>query len=152
MLRDVPGLKLQEKVKQGRFKISYFIDPEQAPTADQITATLHQNELNANVVISFGQFLDIVPARASKGQALRYAALRLDIPFENILVAGGSGADEDMIRGNAMAVGVGNRHEEELSDLVDLERVFFSERPHAGGLLDAIEHYRFLDPGTPGEN
>ena len=152
VLRDVPGLKLQAKVKQGRFKISYFIDPEQAPTAEEITVMLHQNELNANVVISFGQFLDIVPARASKGQALRYAALRLDIPFENILVAGGSGADEDMIRGNAMAVVVGNRHEEELSDLVDLERVFFSERPHAGGLLDAIGHYGFLDPGVPGEN
>ena len=70
---------------------------------EEITALLHQNELNANVIVSFGQFLDIVPARASKGQALRYVALRLDIPFENILVAGGSGADEDMIRGKVRA-------------------------------------------------
>ncbi len=113
---------------------------------------MHQNELNANVIVSFGQFLDILPARASKGQALRYAALRLDIPFEHILVAGGSGADEDMIRGNAMAVVVANRHEEELSELVDLERVFFSKRVHAGGLLDAIEHYGFLDTTLPGED
>ena len=43
-----------------------------------------------------------------------------------------------------MAVVVANRHEEELSELVDLERVYFSERAHAGGLLDAIEHYGFL--------
>ena len=152
ILRDIPGLKLQEKLKQGRFKISYFIDPDLAPTQEEITTKLHQNELNANVLVSFGQFLDIVPARASKGQALRYVALRLDIPFENILVAGGSGADEDMIRGNAMAVVVANRHEEELSELVDLERVYFSERAYAGGLLDAIEHYGFLNSGVPGEN
>ena len=145
VLSGLPGVKLQERVKQGKFKISYYYDPEQAPTPEEITATLHQNELNANVIVSYGQFLDVVPARASKGQALRYAALRLDIPFENILVAGGSGADEDMIRGNAMAVVVANRHEEELSELVDLERVYFSERAHAGGLLDAIEHYGFLD-------
>lgn len=145
VLDGLPGLKLQERDKQSRFKISYFYDAEHAPAPEEITATLHQNELNANVIVSFGQFLDIVPPRASKGQALRYAALRLDIPFEQILVAGGSGADEDMIRGNAMAVVVANRHGEELSDLVDLERVYFSEHAHASGLLDAINHYRFFD-------
>jgi sucrose-phosphate synthase len=152
VLRELPGLKLQDREKQGRFKISYFCDPEEAPMPEEITAALHQNELNANVIVSFGQFLDIVPARASKGQALRYVALRLDIPFENILVAGGSGADEDMIRGNAMAVVVANRHEEELSELVDQERVYFSGQAHAGGLLDAIEHYGFLNPELSGDN
>lgn len=150
VLDGLPGLKLQERDRQSRFKISYFYDAEHAPAQDEIKAMLHQNELNANVIVSFGQFLDIVPARASKGQALRYAALRLGIPFEQILVAGGSGADEDMIRGNAMAVVVANRHEEELSELVDLERVYFSDRAHAGGLLDAIEHYRFFDPAKEG--
>ncbi len=145
LLDDLPGLELQERAKRGPYKISYFYDPERAPAVEEITTLLHQNELNANVIMSFGQFLDVIPARASKGQALRYAALRLDIPLERILVAGGSGADEDMIRGNAMAVVVANRHPEELSELVNLERVYFSDRAHAGGLLDAIEHYDFLN-------
>jgi sucrose-phosphate synthase len=143
-LDELPGLKLQEKGKLSRFKISYFYDAEKAPPADEIVNLLHQQELNANVIVSFGQYLDVIPARASKGQALRYAALRLDIPLEQVLVAGGSGADEDMIRGNTLAVVVANRHEEELSGLVDHERVYFSHRPHAGGLLDAIDHYDFL--------
>ena len=145
VLSDVPGLKLQPRNKQNRFKISYYYDPELAPSSDEITKTLHLHELNANVIVSFGQFLDVVPSRASKGQALRYAALRLEIPLENILVAGGSGADEDMIRGNTLAVVVANRHGEELSALVDIERVYFSDKPHAAGLLDAIDHYGFLD-------
>lgn len=149
VLFQTPGLKLQERKKQGRFKVSYYYDPELAPSPEEITATLHQNDLSVNMIVSFGQFLDIVPTRASKGQALRYAALRLDIPFEHILVAGGSGADEDMIRGNAMAVVVANRHDEELSELVDLERVYFSERAHAGGLIDAIGHYGFLETRPP---
>jgi sucrose-phosphate synthase len=50
-----------------------------------------------------------------------------------------------MMRGNTLAVVVANRHHEELSGLVDLERVYFSDHPGAGGLLDAIEHYDFLD-------
>jgi len=145
VLNELPGLKLQPKEKQSRFKLSYFYDPEMAPTAEEITTRLHQQELNANVIVSFGQFLDIVPTRASKGQALRYAALRLEIPLEHILVAGGSGADEDMMRGNALAVVVGNRHEEELSGVVDIERVYFSDKPHAAGLLDAIDYYHFLE-------
>ena len=49
------------------------------------------------------------------------------------------------MRGNTLAVVVENRHHEELSGLVDLERVYFSDHAGAGGLLDAIEHYDFLD-------
>lgn len=145
LLRDRPGLKLQSRSQQSRFKLSFYYDADEAPSADEITEILHQHELNANVIVSFGQYLDIVPTRASKGQALRYVALRLDIPLEQILVAGGSGADEDMIRGNTLAVVVANRHDEELSALVDIDRVYFSEKAHAAGLLDAIDHYAFLD-------
>jgi len=145
VLDELPGLELQPRDKQSRFKISYYYDPEMAPSPEELTRLLHQHELNANVIVSFGQFLDIVPTRASKGQALRYAALRSGIPLEHILVAGGSGADEGMIRGNTLAVVVANRHGEELSGLVEIDRVYFSDKPHAGGLLDAIDHYAFLD-------
>ena len=144
VLDDLPGMERQQRAKLSRLKLSYFYDAEKAPSVEEITTLLHQQELTANVILSFGQFLDVVPSRASKGQALRYVALRLDIPLENVLVAGGSGADEDMMRGNTSAVVVANRHHEELSGLVDLERVYFSDQPGAAGLLDAIEHYDFL--------
>ena len=67
------------------------------------------------------------------------------MPLEQILVAGGSGADEDMMRGNTLAVVVGNRHNEELSQLVDQERIYFAGQKHALGILEAIEHYDFFD-------
>ncbi len=60
-------------------------------------------------------------------------------------MAGGSGSDEDMMRGNTLAVVVANRHHEELSDLIDLERVYFTEQAGATGILDAIDHYDFFD-------
>jgi sucrose-phosphate synthase len=144
VLADLPGIKLQPKVELSRFKISYYIDPEEAPGLDEINSLLHQHELTANTFLSFGQFLDIVPMRASKGFALRWCADQWDIPLENILVAGGSGADEDMMRGNTMAVVVANRHHEELSGLVDTENIYFATQPCAAGIIDAIEHYDFL--------
>ena len=112
---------------------------------------LHQEEQAVNVQTAFGQYLDIMPLRASKGMALRYIATRKNIPLESIFVAGGSGADEDMMRGNTLAAVVANRHHEELSQLVDVERIYFSGKPNAAGILEALEYYDFFarcsDPG-----
>jgi len=144
ILADLPGISLQPKTEQSRYKISYYIDPNHAPGLDEINSLLHQNEQTVSVFLSFGQFLDIVPVRASKGFALRWFADQWGIPLEHILVAGGSGADEDMMRGNTMAVVVANRHHEELSALVDVERIYFAKQPFAAGILEAIEHYGFL--------
>lgn len=145
ILSDLPGLKPQPKSEQSRFKISYYINPDKSPPVDDIISLLHQHDQTVNVFHSFGQYLDIVPVRASKGYALRWVSNQWDIPLTNILVAGGSGADEDMMRGNTLAVVVANRHDEELSDLIDLDRVYFTEQSGASGILDAIDHYDFFD-------
>ena len=144
-LADLPGLKLQPRIEQSRFKVSWYIDPEKALSLEEIGSILHQADLNVHLNLSFGQFLDVVPARASKGLALRYVADQWGIPLEHCLAAGGSGADEDMIRGNTLAVVVANRHHEELSQLTDTESIYFAERPYAAGILEAIEHYRFFE-------
>ncbi len=52
------------------------------------------------------------------------------------------------MRGNTLAVVVGNRHDEELSQLVEAERIYFAERPYARGIVEAIEHYHFFADGV----
>ena len=112
---------------------------------EEIKRLLHQEEQSVHVQFSFGQYLDILPMRASKGMALRYVAERWQIPLERIFVAGGSGADEDMMRGNMLAGVVANRHHEELSQLIDSDRIYFSEKPYAAGMLEALEYYDFFN-------
>ncbi|MEE9325861.1 MAG: HAD-IIB family hydrolase, partial [Cocleimonas sp.] len=152
VLADIPGLKLQPMKELSHFKISYFYDskiacsdPDNEWTIDKIIALIRQKELTTNVFFTAGKLVDIIPSRASKGQALRYVAQRLDIPLGNVLAAGGSGADEDMMRGNTLAVIVGNRHQEDLSELEDHERIYFADQSHAGGILEAVEYYDFLN-------
>jgi sucrose-phosphate synthase len=147
-LTNIPGLKPQPKIEQTSFKVSYYYDPELAPSIEEIVSQLRQKDITANIMLSFGQFLDIIPSRASKGQALRYVSQRLDIPLEQILVVGGSGADDDMMRGNTLAVVVGNRHHEELSQLVDQERIYFAGQDYAQGVLEAIDYYDFFHACT----
>jgi sucrose-phosphate synthase len=61
-----------------------------------------------------------------------------------------------MLRGNTLGVVVANRHGEELSQLVDLEGIYFADQPQALGLLQAIDHYDFFQrcslPPAPAEN
>lgn len=144
VLDELPGLERQQRSQQSRFKISYYIDPQVAPSLDEINSLLHKEEQAVNVIISFGQFLDVLPVRASKGLALRYFANQWDIALEHILAAGGSGADEDMMRGNTLAVVVANRHHEELSKLVEVENIYFAKQAYAAGIIEAIDHFDFF--------
>ena len=144
VLNELPGLELQPKPEQSKYKISYFYDASNAPDVNEIVHLLHQYDQSVNVVLAFGQYLDVVPARASKGFALRWFAEMWGIPLEHILAAGGSGADEDMMRGNTKSVVVANRHHEELSELTDIESIYFAEKPFAAGILEAIVHYDFF--------
>jgi len=143
LLAETPGLRLQEKITQSRFKLSYFVDPEEAPTHEELNDLLRQHDIAANTILSHGYCLDILPWRASKGYAVRYFADQWGIPIERVLVAGGSGADEDMMRGNTLGVLVANRHDEELSQLGELDRIYYAEQGSAAGILEAIDHYDF---------
>jgi sucrose-phosphate synthase len=143
ILRGMPGLKMQLKSYQSAFKISYFIDPAVA-NIQEIRQLLLRSEQAVNTVFSFGQFLDILPVRASKGLALRWCAEQLGFPLENTLVSGVTGADADMLRGNTLGVVVENRHLDELSGLANIEKIYFAKRQHAAGILEAMDHYELF--------
>ncbi|MGA8863775.1 MAG: HAD family hydrolase [Gallionella sp.] len=143
ILAEMPGLKMQPKINQSIFKISYYVD-HSLVNAKEIRQTLLRNEQAVNAVFSFGQFFDVVPVRASKGLALRWCAEQLGFALENTLVAGVTGADEDMLRGNTLGAVVDDHHLDELSGLTDIDNIYFSKHHHAAGILEAIDHYKFF--------
>ncbi|MGF1644263.1 MAG: HAD family hydrolase [Thiotrichales bacterium] len=145
LLAGQPGITPQPREHQDRFKLSYYYDPAKAAPIEELQSLLRHHDQTVNMLLSFGQFLDVVPIRASKGLALRYWAHKREQDLARILVAGGSGADEDMMRGHMLAVVVANRHHEELSGLSDRDRIYFATQPYAAGILEAIDHYDFFD-------
>ena len=46
---------------------------------------------------------------------------------------------------DSLAVLAANRHHEELSQLTEVERIYFTERAYAAGILEALDHYDFFD-------
>ena len=143
VLNDVPGLVLQPASEQRTHKVSYFIDPSKAPTVREIQGKLRQLDLHAKLIFSHGKILDVLPVRASKGLAIRYLAIKWGLPPERILVAGDSGKDEDMLRGNTLGLVVGN-YSPELTRLKGRERVYFAEGEYAWGILEGMQFYDFL--------
>lgn len=146
-----PGLSIQPKHEQNRFKVSYFYNEDSA-NLEAIKQRLHQEEQTVNVQLSFNQFLDILPIRASKGLALRYIVERWQIPLERTFVAGGSGSDEDMMRGNALAAVLANRSQEDLSQLIDIDRIYFTKASYEEGILEALAYYDFFNRCAPPES
>ncbi len=147
ILDQVACLSPQHDKDQSQFKISYHLNNavDDALNYQDIVSLLRQEEQSVNVFLSNNQNLDITPARASKGMALRYVAQLWDIPFEHILVAGGAGTDEDMLSGNMLSVVVSNRQHEPLQNPSDEQHIYYSQKSNALGILDAIEHYRFFE-------
>ena len=144
VLREVPGLNYLPKNEQGPFSISYHLDNGSNEALEEIRGLLRQADQTVNATLSYMKRLDIVPVRASKGLAIRWCADRLGIPLERFLVAGGSGGDEDMMRGNTLAVVVENRrHDELITTLADVERVYFAKAGFAQGILEAMDYYDF---------
>jgi sucrose-phosphate synthase len=141
-LEDMDFLQYQEEAFQRPHKISYYMSPEK----DRI-ALLHdrliKKRCHFNLVYSDGQFLDILPFRASKGKAVQYLSYKWEIPIGNIMVCGDSGNDAEMLSTNALGVVAGN-HDGQLEALRGKRRVYFSDKPSAAAIIDGLRHYELL--------
>ncbi len=142
LLSQFGFLKYQEKQNQRKFKISYYT-PDNPKNINKVKQLLIDKKIKCSFIYSHGQFLDILPYRASKGKAIRYLAYRWNIPFEKVLVAGDSGNDMEMLKGELLGVVVAN-YSPELENLKGSRRIYFSDKKFAAGIIDGINHYNFM--------
>jgi sucrose-phosphate synthase len=147
-LAEVPGIRLQPERDQREFKLSYFVDPLEWPGARELRRRIKDRGLFASLIYSHHEFLDLLPIRASKGRAIQYLSRRWGFGMDEVLVAGDSGNDADMLRSGALGVVVSN-HSSELRYLRGRERIHFANASYARGILEGIERHGFLSgPGA----
>lgn len=139
-LEGLPGVEPQGEEGQRPFKVSF-----NAPTSALAPArqALERAGLAVKLLHSHGAFLDVLPARASKGEAVRFVARALDLPLQRVVVAGDSGNDADMLTCGARAVVVGN-HDSELLPVLAGTDVYRARGHHAAGVLEGLEHFGAL--------
>jgi sucrose-phosphate synthase len=141
ILSELDFLEYQEEDTQRAYKISYDMEPEE-DYLSTVHELLQQHRIRYTLMYSHDQFLDILPYRASKGKAIRYINYKWNIPLANIMVAGDSGNDAEMLRGDLAGIVVGN-YSSELERFRGNRKVYFADAVCAGGILEGIEHYEF---------
>jgi sucrose-phosphate synthase len=144
VLESVEGLALQKAHEQSSFKISYVIDSRTWPKIAAVRRMLREAGLRARVIQSLGMYLDIIPVRGGSDHSMRHLLYKWGFVPEQVLVAGDSGNDEGMLKGETLGVVVGN-YSTELAKLRGWPRIYFAEAEHARGILEGMEYYHFLD-------
>lgn len=143
LLEEFDFLQLQENSAQRKFKISYYMTPGK-DRLSKIHDKLSENKCRYTLIYSDEQFLDIIPYRASKGKAIRYLSYKWETALSKFLVCGDTYNDAEMLRGEPLGIVVGN-HSKDLKELKGIKNIYFAKKPAAGGILEGIKKYRFLD-------
>lgn len=141
-LKNIPWLKPQEDEAQKQFKISFYYD-EKKYSHEQLITVLGPLWYRVSIIKSHGEFLDILPKRASKGNAIQFLGHKWSISLRDTFAAGDSGNDVDMFRGPIRGIIVGNKSEE-LNDIKPSKTVYIAKEPASAGIMEGLEHYGLL--------
>lgn len=90
------GVKPQPPECQNPFKSSWFWRDRSGADLEGLRSALVAAGLEAQVVYSSARDLDIIPAKANKGNAVLWLSQFLEIPPGKIVIAGDSGNDASM--------------------------------------------------------
>jgi sucrose-phosphate synthase len=138
-----PRLCLQDESEQGPYKVSYVLQEPDQGILPLVRQALRNHALQARPHVFQHWFLDVLPLTASKAEAIRYVALRWKLPLSSILVGASQQGDGELLQGLPLGV-VPEDHDPSLESLRGHRRVYFYSKPQAWGLLDGLDHHRFL--------
>jgi sucrose-phosphate synthase len=140
-LEKFKGIRLQEPDAQWQYKLSYYVnDNFNKDDLANLYKFLDDRKLRVKLLLTENKYLDFLPFRAGKGNAVRYLSYKWKVPLENFITAGNSGNDIDMLRGKTKGIVVAN-YSAELEELKKYKGIYFANQPLAKGVLEGIEFY-----------
>jgi len=137
VLAGVEGISPQGPEGQAAWKLSFT---GSAAAASEARRQLRAAGLAATLIHSADRYLDVLPEGVSKGTAVRFFSSTCGVPLDDIVVAGDTGNDLDLLTCGARAVLVAN-HAEELNGLRTDPRVYAARGAHAAGVLEGLLHH-----------
>ncbi|WP_438313058.1 HAD-IIB family hydrolase [Sporosarcina sp. FA9] len=120
-------------------RISFTTQSGKAPVI-QLEKALIVNNVSHKLIFSSNRDVDILPRNSGKGEALTYVLEKYSCASVNVLVAGDSGNDIEMLSLGHPSVIVGNA-QDELSSLEVHPQLYRSVQKYAGGIHEAWMHF-----------
>lgn len=161
-LRDLPELRLQERARQNRFKLSYCVpvEADRKGLERSIRRRLEEAGADVNLIWSIDDLagvglLDLLPARASKVHAVEALMDHCGFDDADTVFCGDSGNDLDVLISPIPAVLVANAREDvraaacrQADGLGRSDRLYCARGGFLGmngfysaGILEGIAHY-----------
>lgn len=125
---------------QTPLKVSYDVPGIDA--YHQIIKELRRAEISAKVIYSGGKNLDIIPAKAGKGNVINYLHQILQIDPEHVAVAGDSGNDLEMFVAPYRGIVVANADAELKQKQAG--HIYHAQLRYAAGVLEGLRYWQFL--------
>jgi sucrose-6F-phosphate phosphohydrolase len=157
LLSVFPALRLQEKEKQNRHKLSFYVALEYDVQAllSEMKERLIQADIRANLIWSIDEaaglgLIDVLPVSANKLHAIRFLMQQLGYTLENTLFAGDSGNDLDVLMSEIRSVLVANADTEtkQRAAKADTDALYVAKGGYLGmngnysaGILEGVAHY-----------
>lgn len=157
LLAVFPALQLQPREKQNRHKLSYHVAlAEDSPGLIRaVEARLKQAHIKANLIWSIDEpaglgLLDVLPASANKLQAIRFLMRQNGFQESELVFAGDSGNDLDVLLSSIPAVLVANADPQVKSQAAAAkpDTLYLAQGGYLGmngnysaGILEGVAHY-----------
>lgn len=157
LLSSFSALKLQEKEKQNRHKLSFYIplETDVQNLIGEMEKQLNRAGIKANLIWSIDELarvglLDILPASANKLHAIRFLMAQKGFNNGNTVFSGDSGNDLDVLLSDIQAVLVANADAEvrQAAAQAHKDALYLAQGGYLGmngnysaGILEGIAHY-----------
>lgn len=162
LLKDIRDLRLQERSKQNKHKLSYYVPiyVNKKKLAELILNRLGAYNIGVNLVWSTDEstnigLLDVLPANASKRHAIEFLAQQLSFDIDHTFFAGDSGNDISVMASPIHSVLVANasqevkeqaineaeRNQQQQSLYVARGDCMGMNGNYSAGILEGIVHY-----------
>jgi sucrose-6F-phosphate phosphohydrolase len=141
IMSAMPGVERQPPEFLHPYKSSWYLHRANREKIDELRRRLKEAGLDVHVIYSSLRDLDVLPARANKGNALAWLCRHLGIPFEQVLVAGDTANDSAMFLLPGVSGIVVENAQPELFEAVVQLPTFVTRKVMADGVLEGLKHF-----------
>lgn len=146
-LQGIEGAEPQPAYYNTGLKTSFYLD--KAPHPEQAVEIIRQRAAEAGgyqVVWSSSRHLDILPAAAGKGKAIRFLIGFLELVPYQVITAGDSGNDRSMLDEFGRGIIVANAQPElqALKQAGGDTDFYFARKSYAAGVEEGLEYFGLL--------
>jgi len=133
LLKGISEIAPQEDIQE--YKVSFYIEQGREEVAkEKAKKILIENKMKANIIISHGVYLDVLPANCDKGKAALFLIKKKNIKRQDVIVAGDSENDLDLFFTFEKGIVVANALEKLKKELKN-KNFYFARNSFAKGLM-----------------